>query len=171
MRNLLLVLVVLLVVAAGVWAVANFAFEQTKVKTDTVYGTVRAVVVKAGAGDVDLVPARRVVEVRETQHWVVPKPKLEQTRRNGVLTIQSTCSTKVEAVLLRCFSDLRVAVPAGVEVTVKADSGDVDLRGTDVRSAHVESDSGDVRIDLAGRQGLVYADSDSGDVDVVARSA
>lgn len=171
MRNLLLVLFTLIVVAAGVWAVANFAFEQKKVQTDTVYGTVRAVVVKTDAGDVDVVPARRLLGVRETQHWVISRPKLVQTRKNGVLTIKSTCPTKVEADLLKCFSDVRVAVPAGMKVTVKTDSGDVDVRGPSVRSAHVESHSGDVELDLTGRQGLVYADSDSGDVDVVARSA
>jgi DUF4097 and DUF4098 domain-containing protein YvlB len=169
MKNLLLVVVALVVVIAGVWAAANFGFDQTKVKTDTVYGTIGEIVVKVDNGDVDLVPASRLIQLRETQHWVLSKPKLEQTRENGVLTIQSTCAA--EAVILKCHSDLRIAVPTGVKVTVEADSGDVDLRGTDVSSVHVESDSGDIEMDLAGRQGLVFASSDSGDLDVVARSA
>jgi len=168
MKNLLLVVVLLLVIIAGVWAAANFGFDQTKVKSDTVYGTVNELVIKADHGDVDLVPAFKLIQVRETQHWVLSKPKLEQTRENGVLTIESTCSA--EAVVLKCYSDLRVAVPPGVKVTVEADSGEVDLRGTDVTSVHVETDSGDIEMDLAGRQGLVFASSDSGDLDIVAAS-
>ncbi len=169
MKNLALVLVLVLLVIGGVWAAANFGFDQTKVESDTVYGTINAIVVKADDGDVDLVPAHRLIEVRETRHWVVSQPKLEQTRRNGVLTIQSSCSA--EKVILQCYSDLRVAVPAGVKVTVEADSGDIDLRGTDVGSVHAESDTGDIEMDLAGRQRLIFASSDSGDLDVVAASS
>lgn len=168
MKNLALVLVVVLIVIGGVWAAATFGFDQTEVHSDTVYGTVRAIVVESTSGDVDLVPARRLIEVRETRHWVVSEPKLEQTRKNGVLTLKSTCTA--ERVVLPCSSDLRVAVPSGVKVTVKADDGDVDLRGTDVSRVHVDSDSGDVEMDLAGRQSLVFASSGSGDIDIVGRS-
>ena len=168
MKSLAWVLVLLLVIVAGVWALANFAFAQTKVQTDTVFGTVREIVVKSDRGDVDLVPSFKLIQVRETRHWVVSQPKLEQTRRNGVLTLESTCSP--ERVVLKCYSDLRVAVPPGVRVTVDAGSGDVDLRGTDPLSVHAESDSGDIEMDLGGRQTLVFASSDSGDVDLVARS-
>ena len=94
MKNLAWVLVLLLLVVAAVWALANFAFAQTKVETATVFGTVREVVVKADRGDVDVVPAPSSSRLRETRHWVVSQPELEQTRRNGVLTIQSTCSRR-----------------------------------------------------------------------------
>ena len=169
MKSLGWVLVLLLVVVAGAWAVANFGVAQTDVRTDKVYGTVDEIVIDADRGDVDLVAARRLIEVRETRHWVVSQPTLEQTRKDGVLTIKSSCSA--ERIVLRCHSDLRVAVPPGVKVTVDAGSGDVDLRGADVRHVHVESDSGDIEMDLAGRQQLVFASSDSGDIDLVARSA
>lgn len=168
MKNLLLVVVLVFAIVAGCWAAANFGFDQTTVRTDTVYGTIDEIVVKVENGDVDLVPAFKLIQLRETQHWVLSKPKLEQTRKAGVLTVESQCSA--EAVILKCYSDLRIAVPAGVKVTVEADSGDVDLRGTDVSSVHVVSGSGDIEMDLAGRQGLVFAGSDSGDLDVVARS-
>ena len=168
MKNLAWVLVLLLLIVAAVWALANFAFAQTKVETDTVFGTVREIVVKADRGDVDLVSASKLIQVRETRHWVVSQPDLEQTRRNGVLTLESTCSP--ERVVIKCYSDLRIAVPPGVRVTVDAGSGDVDLRGTRPRSVHVESNSGDIEMDLGGRQTLVFASSDSGSLDLVARS-
>jgi hypothetical protein len=168
MKNLALVLVLVLIVLVGAWAAATFAFDQTKVKTDTVYGTVREIVVESDSGDVDLIPASKLIQVRETRHWVVTQPELEQTRKNGVLTLKSTCSP--ERVVLKCASDLRIAVPPGVRVTVDAEAGDVDLRGTAVRSVHVETDSGDIEMDLAGRQTLVFASTDSGEIDLVSRS-
>lgn len=168
MKSLGWVLVLLLAIVAGVWAAANFAFAQTNVQSDKVYGTVREIVVHSGRGDVDLVPARRFIEVRETRHWVVSQPKLEQTRENGVLTIKSSCTA--ERIVLKCHSDLRVAVPSGVKITVQTGSGDVDLRGTDVRHVRAETDSGDIEMDLRGRQQLVVVSSDSGDLDLVARS-
>ncbi len=162
-----LMLVLLVLVIVGVWAAANFGFEQTRAQTDTVYGAVRQIVVQSERGDVDLVPARRRIEVRQTRHWVLSRPKLEQTRRNGVLTLKSTCPA--EAVVLKCYSDLRVAVPAGLHVMIQADSGDVDVRGTNLREVHAETDAGDIELDLRGLQEHVVAGSDSGDVDVVAR--
>ena len=168
MKNLALVLVLLLIVVAGAWVAANYAFDQTKVESDTVYGTVREVLVKSDSGDVDLLPASKLIEVRETRHWVVTQPKLEQTRKNGVLTVRSTCSP--ERVVVKCASDLRIALPAGVRVTVEAEAGDVDVRGAAPRSVHVETDTGDIEMDLAGRQTLVFASSDSGEIDLVSRS-
>jgi hypothetical protein len=168
MKNLAWVLVLLLLIIAGAWALANFAFAQTTVHTDTVFGTVREIVVEADRGDVDVVPATKSVQIRETRHWVVSQPELEQTRKNGVLTLKSTCSP--ERIVVKCHSDLRLAVPRGVRVTVDAGSGDVDLRGVEVRSVHAESGSGDIELDLAGRQTLVFASSDSGDIDLIARS-
>jgi hypothetical protein len=168
MKTLGWLLVLLLLIVAAAWALANFAFAQTKVRTDTVFGTVREVVVKTDRGDVDIVPASKSIEVRETRHWVVSQPELERTRKDGVLTLGSTCGA--ERVVVTCYSDLRIAVPAGVRITVDAGSGDVDLRNVAARSVHAESDSGDIEMDLRGRQTLVFASGDSGDIDLIARS-
>lgn len=168
MRILGWLLVLLLLIVAGAWALASFVFTQTNVQTDTVFGTVREVVVKADRGDVDIVPASGLIEVRETRHWVLSQPELEQTRKNGVLTLESTCGP--ERVVVKCHSDLRLAVPSGVRITVDAGSGDVDLRNADARSVHAETGSGDIEMDLRGRQTLVFASSDEGDIDVIARS-
>ena len=169
MKNLLLMVVLVLVLIAGAWAAANFGFAQTKVQTETVRGTVRQIVIKSERGGVDLVPARRRIEVRETRHWVVSEPELKRTRKNGVLTLESTCSA--EAAVVKCYLDLRVAVPAGVHVMVETGSGDIDVRGVNIRRVHGLSDSGDIEMDLAGLQERVVAGSVSGDIDIVARSA
>jgi hypothetical protein len=161
MKKLLLAIVLLVVIVGGGLAVVNVAFDHTKVKTHAVTQPVREIVVKSSSGDVDLVPGGKRIEVRETQHYVFKKPKFEQDVKNGVLTLDSDCDGSV----FECYADLRVPVPAGVEVTVEADSGDVDAHGIDVRNAHVQSDSGDLRLELPGRQSLVWAHTDSGDVD------
>jgi hypothetical protein len=59
-----------------------------------------------------------------------------------VLTLDTRCS----GFALHCSTDLRIAIPAGVKVTVDADSGDVEARRVALLDPHVESDSGDVAI-------------------------
>jgi hypothetical protein len=168
MKKLLVAVVVLLVVVAGGLVLLNVAFEHTAVERHAApAGVVREIVVRSGAGDVDLVPAGARLEVRETQHYVLAKPRLRQAVAGGVLTIESDCGARV----FTCYADLRVTVPAATAVTAEADSGDVDASAIGARNARVHSDSGDVRLELAGRQQLAWAHTDSGDVDVIAAAA
>jgi hypothetical protein len=157
----------LTLVAGGGLTIANFGFDETKVTTHTVAQPVHSIVVKSGSGDVDLVRSGARVTVRETQHYVSTKPTLHQAVRDGVLTLDSDCGSHV----LRCYSDLRVSVPAGADVTVEADSGNVEAHGIDVRDMHANSDSGNVRLELVGSQQRAWAHTDSGNVEVVAADA
>jgi DUF4097 and DUF4098 domain-containing protein YvlB len=145
---------------AGFTAV-NFGLDDSKVNAYAMSGDVREVVVESDSGNVALLPGRGRVQVRETQHFVSKRPELDRTLKDGVLTVDSHCAT----IVLRCYADLRVKVPAGVKVTVDAESGDVRSDWADVREAHVSSDSGDIDLRLAGRQTKVYAHTDSGDVE------
>jgi hypothetical protein len=168
MKKLLLVVVVLLVVAGGALAAADVAFVRKTVERHAVAaGPLRAIVVTSGSGDIELAPAGARVEVRETQHYVLTKPKLVQTVAGGVLVLSSDCGTPI----LTCYADLRVTVPAGVAVTAHADSGDVDATAIAARDARLRSDSGDVRLQLVGRQQRASAQTDSGDVAVSAEGA
>ncbi len=162
MKKLLLVLVPLLALVVGALLVVNLALDKRSVETHTVAGTVREIVVRSDSGDVDLVPADGRVVVRETQHYVFDKPKLDMDMAGGVLTLDTHC----KGFALHCSTDLRITVPAGVKVSVDADSGDVEGRRIAVRDTHIESDSGDVSLELTGRQTLVWAHTDSGSVDV-----
>lgn len=160
-------LALLAIVVVGGLAIANLALDRRTVKNATITEPVREIVVTSDHGDVELVPSRRGVGVRETQHHVLRRPTLERTLVGGVLTLDSHC----DSVIVACYADLRLRVPAGVGVTVEVDSGDVDLRRIEARHAHVRSDSGDVRLRLLGSQRLVWAHTDSGDLDVVAVNA
>jgi hypothetical protein len=161
MKTLLVIgVIVVLAIPAG-FALVGVAFDHTKVKTHSVAGQVREIVVRADSGDVELIRAVGPVQVRETQHYLFRTPRLERDLTGGVLTLETTCSG---GFYFTCSADLRVTVPPGIKVTVQADSGDVHANAIDVRDIDAQSDSGNVHLELTGRQTLVDADSDSGDV-------
>jgi hypothetical protein len=163
----LLVLIGLAIVLGGGFAIANLAFAHTTVRTHTISAQVRAIVVTSGSGDVDVVDGGGQVAVRETQHYLLTDPSYDQSLEHGVLTIKTGC----DSIGFTCHTDLRLAVPAGVKVTVDAGSGDVDAHGTALGAPHLHSDSGDISVDVGGRMALVWAQTDSGDVDVDAAAA
>lgn len=163
----LLVVAVLAIFAATAVAAVNLLLVDEDVRTYAISAPVRSIVVNAGDGDVHLVPGGARVDVRETRHYVTEKPALDRDVSDGVLTLASHCANA----LLRCSADLRVTVPAGTEVVVQTDSGDVHADGIDVRGAQLRADSGDVRANLSGHPRLVWAHADSGDVRIAARDA
>jgi hypothetical protein len=168
MKKLLLAVVILLVVLGSAYAAMDALFVRTKVERHAIKaGPLRGIVVTSGSGDVELAPAGARLEVRETQHYVLTKPKLRQTVAGGVLTLSSDCGTAI----LACYADLRVTVPAGTAVTVDADSGDVAATAIAARDVRLRTDSGDVRLGLVGHQQVVRAQTNSGDVDVAADDA
>jgi DUF4097 and DUF4098 domain-containing protein YvlB len=167
MKNMLPGMVLVAFLAGGGLAAVNLALDRTQTTRQTVGEPISEIVVKSGGGDVDLVPTGGRIEVRQTQHYVLSKPKLKLHVENAVLTLDSDCSAKI----LKCYADLRVALPTGVAVTVEADSGDIGSREINVRSVHARSDSGNVLLVLIGRQRLVWAHAGSGRVDVIAANA
>jgi putative adhesin len=171
----------LVTVFAGLCAV-NTLLDSEKTETIAVTEPVQKLVVAADAGDVKVVAtdADRVT-VKRTTHWVTSEPKPTKTVSGGVLRLADDCDGWTT---FRCETSYRVEVPRGLAVDVKADSGDVDVRGVtgavdlssdsgDV-SGHgltgarlrAASDSGDVRLGLVSAPSSVEALSDSGDVDV-----
>jgi hypothetical protein len=175
-------LVICLVAAfAGLFAV-NMLLDSEKTEKFAVAEPVHKLVVAADAGDVKVVAtdADRVT-VRRTTHWVTKEPKPTKTVSGGVLRLAGDCDGWTT---FRCETSYRVEVPSGLAVDVKADAGDVDVRGVtgtvnlssdsgDV-SAHgltgarlrATSQSGDVRLGLVTSPSSIEALSDSGDVDV-----
>lgn len=168
MKQALLVLALFVVLFPAAVVLSDVAFQNTTVTTHTFPGPIDQIVVRSDRGDVELVPARgRSVRVRETRHYLLKQPTLERDVANGTLTLVARC----EGAIVTCVSDLRVSVPAGATVRLDVDSGDVDARGIDVADARCKSDSGDLRLELIGRQQRVRGRTDSGDIDVRARDA
>lgn len=175
MKSLLLgilcLILALLIAGAVALGAVNLGIDQTATRNHTVFGAVREIVVKPGSGDVEFVPAGQLLRIRESQHYVISKPKLERTRRNGVLTIDTGCDDTLGGVV-PCYSDLRVSVPRGVKLTVEAGRGDVGITGVGVRRARVETGSGDIEFGgLTGDPSLLWAHSQSGDIEMVVANA
>ena len=165
-KRVLKVLVVLVVLVGGAVALGTYVLDSSA-GTGSSYGQpIREIVVKSGSGDIDLVPASKRVAVRSDGHYVLKRPSYDESVENGVLTIETDCARQV----LKCYTDLRIAVPRGVTVTIDAED-DVFAPQVALRAAHIESDSGDVQLALIGRQGLVWAHSDSGVAEVIAADA
>ena len=162
MKNALLIVAGAIVLTTAALALFGVVLGQEKITTHPVAGTVREIVVKSDSGDVRLIRAGTQVQVRETQHYVLQKPTLEQDLTDGVLTLETDC----DSFFFNCSADLRVTVPAGVRISVEADSGDVHADGIETADVRTESDSGDVHLELVGRQERIRAHSDSGDVHV-----
>jgi len=157
MKNALLIVAGAIVLTTAALALFGVVLGQEKITTHPVAGTVREIVVKSDSGDVRLIRAGTQVQVRETQHYVLQKPTLEQDLTDGVLTLETDC----DSFFFNCSADLRVTVPAGVRISVEADSGDVHADGIETADVRTESDSGDVHLELVGRQERIRAHSDS----------
>jgi hypothetical protein len=163
---------------------ATEALHRTATTRTIVTSQVHRIVVHADAGDVDIrAGLTGDVAVQRHDAWLVDRPNVKETYRDGVLDIDTGCG-HLKAVL-RCRSDLRIDAPPEVDVTITTKSGDVDLRGLSGR-ANVETDSGDIRmhrlepvtvramtdagdvsLDLFGQPARTEAKSDAGDVRVV----
>ncbi len=144
---------------------------------------VHKIVVRADAGDVD-VRAGLTGDVLLTRHdaWTVDRPTVSEHYAGGVLTIKTRCGG-LKAVL-RCRSNLQIDAPPEVDVMIRTDAGDVDLRGLsgradvqttsgDIRTHRLEpvtvramSDAGNVSLDLFGEPVRTEAESNGGDVRV-----
>ena len=125
-------------VATGCGSDDTSRFEHTTVKMHAVAEPVRAIVVKAQSGDIDLIQMSASSSVRETQHYDATRPRFTQHVTGGVLTIESDCGGA------QCEVDLRVAVPSGAKVDVDVASGNIQARAINVRDAHLRSRSGNV---------------------------
>jgi DUF4097 and DUF4098 domain-containing protein YvlB len=97
--------------------------------------------------------------VTRTTSWLFSKPKVRQYVVGGVLHLESKCHG------LLCQTDYKVRLPEGVGVEVREDAGDVDVSGKP-GDVSVQTDAGDVRIDLAGAPRRIEARTDAGNVRV-----
>src|SRR3954449_9730035 len=148
----------LAVAFAGVFAV-NTLFDSQKTETFAVAAPVDKLVVAADAGDVKVVAtdADRVT-VRRTTRWLTSEPKPTKTVSGGTLRLTDDC----DGWTLVCESGYRIEVPRDLAVEVRADAGDVDVRGI-TGAVDLRSGAGDVSgHELAGAR--LRATSDSGDV-------
>jgi hypothetical protein len=173
-----------LLVLSGVVFGLSEAFHRSVTTRTTIADPVTRMVIHADVGDVD-VRAGLTGDVVVQRHdaWVVNKPEVAETYANGTLTIWTKCGGLKS--ILRCRSDLMIDAPPEVDVVVRSDAGDVDLRGLSGRadiqtssgdiSTHrlnpvtvrAMTDAGNVSLDLFGAPARTDARSNAGNVRVV----
>ena len=149
------------VLGGAVYGAAQ-ALETTDTYNETISQKVDHVVIKANAGDIEVVPGGRSVEVERTDSYVLNEPDVTQTLENGVLTIEGECDGVLSPL---CTTDYRVEVPKGVTVDARTYVGDVDVEGISGRQIEARAYVGDVHVEAA-RKGDVTARTNVGDVDV-----
>jgi hypothetical protein len=100
------------------------AFGDGAVDEHVVREPVHEVVIDAEDGDVTLVRSADDVHVRVQRSHLINSPTTSHRVADGVLTLETRCPIG----FVTCRSDYRVGVPAGVVVTVRKASGQVDAR-------------------------------------------
>ena len=126
----------------------------------TITGPVDELQIRAGGGDVVLMPARGDdVVIDSRARGSLQTPELEVDINGYDVAVNGGCD---EFAFGHCEATLLVQVPAGTAVRVDASSGDLSAEGLDA-NVTLHTDSGDVRARrLNGRLDLNTA---SGDVD------
>jgi hypothetical protein len=173
----------LLVLSGSVFGLSELFHRSVRERT-TIADPVTRIVVNADVGNVDI-RAGLTGDVVVSRHdsWLLNKPEVRQTYADGTLTISTKCGGLTS--VLRCRSDLMIDAPPEVDVVVRGDAGDVDLRGLsgradiqtssgDIRThrlnpvtVRAQTNAGDVSLDLFGEPTRTEARSDAGDVRVV----
>ena len=148
----------LLLAGAGA-AVALAGVGQRVEQTDILSHQISALTVDAGGGDVTVRTggAPGTVEVTRTTRSTEALPALGPTSWQGTtLTLPGECDGCGEI-------DYEIRVPAGVDVTAKTGSGDIELDGA-LGTVSLQTGSGDVDADLAA--GSITTRTGSGDMDL-----
>ena len=140
---------------------ANQALEKTTTTTHAVSQPVRAIEVDIDVGDVELVRGDTTVEVRESLEYALNKPTVDQTIEDGVLTLKSDSTGRG----LRVQPDLRIEVPAGVDVQVHSNVGTATAIALDSNDVRVKNNVGDIPRPT-GDVTHVEAKSDVGDIEI-----
>jgi hypothetical protein len=140
---------IVVLAALGLFVLSGAAFglsealRRTHDTRSTLTAKVHKIMVRTDVGDID-VRAGLTGDVMISRHdaWLLDRPQVKEHYANGVLTIETRCGGL--KTVLRCRSDLRIDAPPEVDVIVRADTGDVDLRGLSGR-ADIQTASGDIR--------------------------
>lgn len=151
-----------LIAVTGTIYAASAAFGTTKTDTYTYSQSIKHVVIKADAGDVEIVKGGRAVEVKETRDYLIDSPDMKRTVEHGVLTLEAKCDSLLFPV---CGTDYRIEIPRGVTIEARTHVGDIDAKGIESRRIEARANVGDIHVESA-RRGDITARTNVGDVEV-----
>ncbi|SNT07810.1 Putative adhesin [Streptosporangium subroseum] len=139
--------------------VGAFGDEEQAVSSYDVTGTVTALDVSTGSGEIVINESKRSgVHVTETMHWRGDKPKAEHPLDADKLTLRYKCPEPDG----NCSVDYKVEIPQGVTVKLDAGSGIITLRGL-TGGVSASTGSGDIEANALGAKRFV-ADTGSGHI-------
>lgn len=182
-RTFLLASLALLLLSGTAFGLSE-ALHRQEDSTTVVTQPVRRLIVRADVGNVDIragLTSNVVVMRHDT--WLLHHPRVRLSYAGGALTVQTNCGGLRS--VLRCRTNLAIDAPPDVDVDVRTDAGDVDLRGLsgradirtgsgDIRTHRLEpiviraaTDAGNVALDLFGEPARTEARSTAGDVRIV----
>jgi hypothetical protein len=172
----------LLLLSGGAFGLSE-AFRRTADSREVITNKVQRIVVNADAGDVEL-RAGLTGDIVVARHdsWLLDRPTVVERIQGDTLSITTRCGSLRS--VLRCRTDLKIDAPPELDVVVRTDAGDVDLRGLsgraevatgsgNIRAQRLEpitvkarTSAGDVALDLFGQPARTEVHSDAGDVHV-----
>ena len=152
-----------LVLLGGAMYAAAEVLEESETHRETISGSVDHVVIKAETGDIEVVSGGRSVQVERTDSYAVSSPDVNQTVKNGVLTIDGDCEGVFS---MFCTTDYRVEVPEGVTVEARTYVGDVDVAVAGKTNVEARTHVGDVDVEVPMGQYDIDTETPVGDSDV-----
>jgi hypothetical protein len=184
-RIVVLACVGLLVFTGAAFGLSEALHRQERDRS-VVASPVKRIVVHADAGNVQIrAGLTSSVVIARHDTWLLDRPKVSEVYADAgqQLTIRTSCGGLRS--ILRCRTDLMIDAPPDIDVEVRTDSGNVDLRGLrgradihtnsgDISTQRLEpitvkawTSAGNVSLDLFGSPTRTDARSDAGDVRVV----
>ncbi|MHB8510677.1 MAG: DUF4097 family beta strand repeat-containing protein [Actinomycetota bacterium] len=166
-RVLLLIAVVVLGSAAAIGATLP-ALGQSKTTTKAFSTSISSVVVRIDAGSLQIRPGAPT-SVTSVEHWTVTEPTVTESVDNGVLTVQSKCSSASTLpvsidVNPGCSVDFTLAVPSNVTVDAALAAGDIDVAGLNGSETLATSAGNITASEISGPS--LTAHTDSGNVTI-----
>jgi putative adhesin len=120
--------------------------------------------IRAGSADVSLVPGGvNGIEVDRTARVPHGQTMKEPSLSGDVLSLPADCSSRHLGWLWFCSVHYTIHVPAGLQLDVHADSGDLEATGIQASSLGLHAGSGDIDVERV-TSASVTADTGSGDV-------
>jgi DUF4097 and DUF4098 domain-containing protein YvlB len=153
------VVLALVVVAFGALFLVDLMMSDTTT-TQRSYDAVDSVELVAD-GDVTVSAAEGDIEVDAIAHSGLREPTYSADVSASTLEITHRCGWSI--FLPRCSGELDVALPAGTEVVIRTENGDVVASGL---AGEVSLSTSNGRVEATDISGPLTADSSNGDVDV-----
>ncbi|GHH79764.1 DUF4097 family beta strand repeat-containing protein [Promicromonospora soli] len=149
----------LAVVAFGALFLVDLAMSETTTTSHS-YDAVDSVELVAD-GDVTVTAAEGDIEVDAIAHSGMREPTYSEDVSGSRLEITHRCGWSI--FLPRCSGELDVTLPAGTEVVIRTENGDVVATGL---AGEVSLNTSNGRVEAGDIGGRLLADSSNGDIDV-----